>query len=126
MQVYETAGDSLAGAVDGSNRIFVTSLPFDADSVQVFINGLSKSPSLQDGFVLEPPNRIVINEAREAGDTVAVAYTLAGEGSLGGQLGGVPPGMSYGAIMPPQTVSLSANAPEQPTLSLRSPPLGGC
>ena len=70
---FETAG----GAVNGSNLLFTTSSPYEAGSVQVYINGQLKEPSLVDGWVELGGMLIQLSEAPKTGDIVRVQYKAA-------------------------------------------------
>lgn len=125
MLVTDFSGDTLQGAIDGSNRVFKTSLPFDLDSLQVYCNGLNKLPDLDDGFEVLDSQTFRMREAREDGDTVSATYALAGTNTVGGQPDGVPPTASVYLDAPPQfavePASLLASDAE-----LLPPPFCGC
>lgn len=83
----ETAGDTLQGAIDGSNRIFVTSFDASPFTVQVFLNGLLKPPTWEDGFDVHPPRTIIMKEPPLFGDSLQVEYqsdVRTGGGAEGG------------------------------------------
>ncbi len=102
MLVTDSAGATLQGSIDGSNRDFVVSLDPDPESVLVWINGRCKEPALDDGYTL-PGGRVVrLKEAPLVGDTVAVTYQLAGEASLGGAANVGSPHLSVESLSPPR------------------------
>jgi len=60
--------------VDGVNTLFTTSLPYEAGSLQVYINGQLKEPSLVDGWVEMGGVNVTLSEAPKTGDIVRVQY----------------------------------------------------
>lgn len=88
MRRTETAGLSLAGAIDGVNQRFTTSLPMRLDYVDVILNGRIKAALLDDGYTLPDNRTVLMREPPLPGDTVQVSYAV--EVSPGGQAGGVP------------------------------------
>lgn len=83
----ETAGDTLTGAIDGSNVHYVCSFDFNADTVNVYVNGRLKIRDWDDGFVVLPPRTVAMKEALLLGDSLEVEYksdTRTGGGALGG------------------------------------------
>lgn len=90
----ETAGLTLTGVIDGVNKTFHTTYPYNDAYVQVYLNGLLLRADLDTGYTLIPPSTIVMNEAPQAGpddpDTLEVEYKVLGGITGGGALGGVP------------------------------------
>lgn len=85
--IKETAGDTLRGAVDGVNTVYLTSFSFTLESVNVYINGQLKVRALADGFWVTAPNIVTLKIAALLGDTLEVEYyadTLTGGGAGGG------------------------------------------
>ncbi len=109
----DTAGEGLNGAIDGVNKTFVTSADYDAERVTVYLNGLLKVASLEDGYTLAGLRTVNLKEAPQVGDTLEIQYMLVGDvvtvvSSTGGALGGVP--------SPPELVAL---APTVASFTLR-------
>ena len=95
----ETAGDTLTGAIDGTNTTFLTSFDFNAESVNVYLNGRLKVRSFDDGFWVVGAREVVMKEPPLLGDTLEVEYrsdTRTG----GGALGGVPPAAVVEVLAP--------------------------
>lgn len=84
MLVTDTAGGTLQGVIDGTNKTYKVSLDPALDSLQVVVNGRIKVASLDDGYALPGGRTIVLKEALLDGDTLEICYELAGESSLGG------------------------------------------
>lgn len=125
MRIIDHSGDTLTGAIDGRNVTYRTSLSFDPDSVEVFANGLNKHPLLTDGFRTVDDQTVILAEPRDNGDTLAIAYSLAGTASVGGQAGGVPPIAAVCQDAPPQAAV--DTVPGIPTeVALRPPPFCAC
>lgn len=85
--ISEIAGDSLQGAINGVNRVFVVTYDYNPDKIQVFHNGRLKVQSLDDGYDLMLPRSVRMREPPQAGDTVEIQYqanVLTGGGALGG------------------------------------------
>jgi hypothetical protein len=95
--IKETVGDTVIGALDGTNATFKLSFPFASGTVNVFHNGLLLNPSFDDGFSESAPQTIIMNEAPQVGDSVIIEYH-SNVKSGGGALGGIP--------RPPQVVDL--------------------
>jgi len=89
IQLKETAGDTLTGAIDGTNYAYGTSFDFNPDTVQVYVNGRLKIRDWDDGFVVIPPRTVHLKEPLLAGDSLEVEYQSP-TNSGGGALGGVP------------------------------------
>lgn len=124
----ETAGDTLTGAVDGSNVHYVCSFDFNADTVNVYVNGRLKIRSWDDGFVVLPPRTIAMKEALLPGDSLEIEYksdTRTGGGALGGVPGApetmiLEPGVAGESLVPDTTANnLQATA----TADLEKPSL---
>jgi hypothetical protein len=106
----ETAGDTLVGAIDGTNTTFITSFDFSADSVNVYLNGRLKVRSFDDGFWVVGLREVVMKEPPLLGDTVEVEYrsdTRTG----GGALGGVPPPAQV-QVLEPEAEGTGERVPE--------------
>lgn len=112
--VKETAGQTLTGVIDGINRTFVTSYPYNDTFVQVYLNGLLLQADLETGYVLVPPSTIVMNEAPQAGpddpDTLEVEYKVLGGSTGGGALGGIPGPIELATFAP--TTKTKHNRPQ--------------
>ncbi len=89
MLIKETAGDTLTGAIDGTNATFVVSFDYDISLVNVFWNGILKVASLDDGYTLTTPRTVVLKEAPQVGDTIEIEYNYNNR-TGGGALGGIP------------------------------------
>src|SRR5690242_780244 len=100
MIIRETAGDTLAGAVDGSNKTFETTYDYEPALVNVFFNGILLVQSLETGYTLTPPRTVVMNEAPLVGDTLEIEYAHGAALSTGGALGGVPVAPSTAELKP--------------------------
>lgn len=91
--VKETAGDTLTGAIDGSNKTFETSFDFNAVGVKVYLNGMLMQADLDTGYDLIPPRYVIMKEPPLADpdgcDTLEVEYR-ADVKTGGGALGGCP------------------------------------
>lgn len=122
MLVVDTWGSTLSGAIDGVNQAYYTSLDFDADSVCVYVNGRMKdlSPEYLDGAEVIGPRGIFMREALIEGDTIAVAYQLAGQASLGGA-----PDVGQAAVMVDTRADASPElhvyVPEPPRVRVKTP-----
>lgn len=84
--IRETQGDTLLGAIDGTNVTYVTSLVMDPTYINVFVNGRLKVAAWEDGYVASGMS-LVMNEALLPGDSLEVEYrtqTAAGGGAPGG------------------------------------------
>lgn len=125
MIITDHSGDSLVGAIDGVNQVYRTSLPFDPESVEVFINGLRKLPALEDGYAVLDGQTVRLAEPRLAGDVISVSYALAGTNTLGGQPGGIPPPAAVRQDGPPAFTVEPASAP-QTDAELGPPPFCAC
>lgn len=88
--IKETAGDTLVGAINGTNRSFTTSFVFITTSVGVYLNGQLKVPALDDGFIITGAQTIEMKLAPLVGDTFVVEYQFLPPIG-GGPLGGTPP-----------------------------------
>lgn len=85
--VKETAGDTLVGAVDGTNTAFATSFDFTPETVHVYLNGRLKIRDWDDGFWVTGVRLVIMKEPPLLGDTLEVEYrsdTRTGGGALGG------------------------------------------
>lgn len=83
----ETAGDTLIGAIDGTNMQFTTTFDFQADSVNVYLNGRLKVKDWDDGFWVTGTRLVTMKEPPLVGDTLEIEYrsdTRTGGGALGG------------------------------------------
>lgn len=84
----ETGGDTLQGAIDGVNTAFVCSFDFQADTVQIYVNGRLKLKDWDDGFWVQPPRTVILKEAPLTGDSLEIEYqspTKTGGGAEGGR-----------------------------------------
>lgn len=105
----ETGGDTIQGAIDGVNVYYRVSFPFQADSVNVFVNGRMKVRAWEDGFTVLPPDQIAMKEALLEGDSLEIEYKAETQ-TGGGALGGVPDAPQLGVLKP--TIQASQNLPE--------------
>ena len=125
--VKETAGDSLTGAIDGANRVFVTSFDYDDTSVNVYLNGILLQADLETGYDLILPRSIVMKEAPlsdpDGADTLEVEYR-ANIRTGGGALGGSPDAPSL-AVVSPDRVRLDEDIPDVETDELSPRNSGG-
>lgn len=97
--IKDTAGDTLGGAINGINRVFTTRADFDPDRVHVYLNGLLKVASWDDGYTVTPPRTVTLKEAPVAGDSLEIQYMAPIRGG-GGALGGVPAAPQAVALRP--------------------------
>ena len=75
LRVVEESGDSLGGALNGTNKVFKTTLPMRLDRiVEVYINGLRRIDELDDGYDLTGPSQVTLKQAPVPLDTVAIGY----------------------------------------------------
>jgi hypothetical protein len=87
----ETAGDTLTGAVDGANTVFVVSYDFQTGTpVNVYLNGRLKVASWDDGYTTTEPRTVTMKEAPLVGDTLEVEYQTSFIKTGGGAEGGIP------------------------------------
>lgn len=87
IRLKETAGDTLTGAINGVNTVYVTSFDFDIGSVNIFVNGRLKVRELDDGFTPQAPRTVILKEALLIGDSLEVEYksdVATGGGADGG------------------------------------------
>ena len=96
--VKETAGDTLVGAIDGANTVFLTTFDFDG-LVNVFLNGMLKQASLDDGYTATAPRTVTMKEAPLVGDTLEIEYK-ADVKTGGGALGGCPEAVRVNELVP--------------------------
>lgn len=89
IQIRETGGDTLVGAIDGVNVYYTTTYTFNLDSVNVYVNGRLKIREWDDGFYVRSPNVVVMKEPLLEGDSLEVEYK-ADIKTGGGADGGVP------------------------------------
>jgi len=112
IQVKETAGDSLVGAINGVNQAFLTSFDFNTANVKVYLNGVLLQADLETGYDLIPPRTIVMKEPPlsdpDGADTLEVEYR-ADVKTGGGALGGCPSAPLAGRVEP--TVSTHEDRP---------------
>lgn len=83
----ETAGESLQGAIDGSNTVYEVSFDYNADTVNIYVNGRLKIRDWDDGFWVIPPRTVKLKEPLQYGDSLEVEYksnVLSGGGAEGG------------------------------------------
>ncbi len=85
----DTAGDTLSGAIDGTNAVFTARYAFLPESVNVYVNGLLKVRDWADGFTVTAPKTVTLNEAPQVGDSLEIEYQTNMQ-TGGGALGGVP------------------------------------
>lgn len=62
--------EPLAGVIDGSNRLFTSSVPYTPNTTTVFVRGLARVKSDDDGWAEQSPTlgEILLNEAPLLGD----------------------------------------------------------
>lgn len=104
----ETQGDTLVGAIDGVNTDYQTTYAFNADTVQVYVNGRLKVRDWDDGFWTIAPNIVRLKEPLLDGDSLEIEYqanVLTGGGAPGGRpdppsLGIIEPGMQASQNLP--------------------------
>lgn len=65
-----------AGAIDGVNKVFTVSLPYQSGTTAVFLNGVLQRIDFDDGWVETSPatGAVTLNEAPVLLDTVQVYY----------------------------------------------------
>ena len=63
-----------AGLVDGVNTVFLSSVAYVPNSVQVWLNGQMKRKDFDDGWIELGSNKIKLKEAPLPGDVVQVFY----------------------------------------------------
>lgn len=63
-----------AGAIDGSNRDFATSLPFEPGSLRLWRDGVLVRADDDDGFEETGPTTFRTREAPRPSDTLLVRY----------------------------------------------------
>jgi len=90
IRLKETAGDTLTGAINGTNTVYVTSFDFDASTVNIYVNGRLKVRDLDDGFYVRAPRTIILKEALLVDDSLEIEYK-SDVATGGGADGGVPP-----------------------------------
>ena len=90
LTITETAGDTLIGAINSSNKQFTTSFDFIAVSVNVYLNGQLKVPAYDDGFTIIGVRTVEMKLIPIIGDTLVIEYQTNIQ-TGGGALGGVPP-----------------------------------
>lgn len=66
--------ETLAGATNGTNKLFQTSSSYRPGSVQVFRNGLLGEHTLVDGWQELGNKKILLNEAPPTGDVLQAYY----------------------------------------------------
>ena len=75
-RTVEESGDSLMGALDGRNRLFMTTLDMRMDRIiEVYVNGLRRIAELDDGYEILGTRLIRLKQAPVTEDTVAVGYS---------------------------------------------------
>lgn len=99
IQLKETQGDTLQGAIDGVNYTYVCSFDFIPETVNVYVNGRLKIRDWDDGFVVLPPRTINMKEPLLAGDSLEIEYRTQAQ-TGGGALGGVPNPPALGVLVP--------------------------
>lgn len=67
-------GETPSGAVNGSNATFTTSQNFVAESVQVFINGVSQTNGVD--YTTSGSTTITMNVSPVSGDYIRVNYKI--------------------------------------------------
>ncbi|UCG53162.1 MAG: hypothetical protein JSW58_06310 [Candidatus Latescibacterota bacterium] len=112
IQLRERAGDSLQGAVDGINQVYVVSYDYDLDSVNIYVNGRLKMREWDDGFWVIGPRTVKLKEALLVGDSLEVEYK-ANVQTGGGADGGCPPAPVAEVIVP--DTSAERNLPDVET-----------
>jgi hypothetical protein len=64
----------LDGVTDGLNRVFYTEVPYIIGTVRVFRNGILIEGSLDDGWIEQGGNKILMKEPPSDGDRMQVFY----------------------------------------------------
>ena len=67
-------GETPSGAVNGSNATFTTAQNFVAESVQVFINGVSQTTGVD--YTTSGSTTITLNVSPVSGDYIRVNYKI--------------------------------------------------
>ena len=67
-------GETPSGAVNGSNATFTTAQNFVAESVQVFINGISQTNGVD--YTTSGSTTITLNVSPVSGDYIRVNYKI--------------------------------------------------
>ena len=63
-----------AGPINGTNRLFYTSLYYRPTTIQVWLNGQMKRIDLDDGWFELGMNKVRFKVAPEVGDVVQIYY----------------------------------------------------
>lgn len=100
----ETQGDTLTGAIDGTNMTYHTSKTFDFTFVNVFVNGLLIDPDDIAGYTLGPQT-VAMNAPLIPGDTLEVEYRAPVAVAGGGGAGGGVPQPPEAEVIAPQITS---------------------
>lgn len=119
MNLTETAGFTLQGAIDGANATYNTTYPMQMDYVAVYLNGRLKVASLADGYTIIDSFTVVLKEPPLVGDTVQVEYRT-GSGFGGGADGGVP-AAPLARNLAPQLAVASKGRPCAPAARVLAP-----
>lgn len=124
----ETALEGLIGVIDGVNRTYRVHVDFNPDTVNVYVNGLLKVREWDDGFVVQSPRTVILNEPLVEGDSLEIEFQTDAK-TGGGALGGVPEPPQLEELVP----RLEVDAPpvpkftieQAPSVSLEAEPLAG-
>lgn len=114
--IRERAGDTLTGAVDGTNQRFVTTFDYVVGDLVVYLNGLRLQAAPDNGWIPQPPRDIVMKQPPYELDTLEVEY-LADVATGGGHLGGRPDPPTL-TTMEPRVEVLGENVPRIETSEL--------
>lgn len=118
MIVRERVGDTLTGAIDGANTVYLTTIDYAVDHVAVFQNGLLLDPSVDNGYTLTAPRTVTLKEPALPGDTLEVEYRFApGIPTGGGAEGGVPDPPEL-LVLAPKTYTEGESVPSLETDNL--------
>lgn len=104
--VSEQSGDSLGGAINGSNTTFTTSFDYVDAFVQVFLNGVLLYADHANGYTLAPPRGIQMKIAPESLDTLEVAYQADTQAGGGAQSGRCPNAPQLSVLRPTATLDV--------------------
>jgi hypothetical protein len=63
-----------SGIINGSNRVFYTSVAYRPGTVQVFLNGQLKEGLLDDGWFELGTNKVRLKEAPRTEDVIQIYY----------------------------------------------------
>lgn len=66
--------EAAIGPVNGSNRVFTTSVDYRPNSVEVWRNGVLLEQGMTDGWVALGSKKVRLNQPPKTGDTVSIYY----------------------------------------------------